>query len=250
MSGGIENPCVTAFFDVDGTLLAPPALERRFFRVLWRHRAIPPSNYLLWFARAAKLVRQGASAIAHANKMYLRGVRTDSCDWLPRGSLTFFPGALARAGWHAARGHAIVLVTGTLAPLAQNVAVALALRLAVRGTTASIGVCATRLEEADGRWTGRILGQAMFGQAKALAIQRFAKHTGLDLARCYAYGDSTNDRWMLHCVGHPVATNPSADLDRTAQLHGWPVLQWNGQAPIRREPPHAGAARQPTETCG
>src|SRR2546430_9682831 len=58
----------------------------------------------------------------------------------------------------------------------------LVVRLAARGVTASVGVCATRLEAVDGRWTGRILGEAMFGEAKArrvrqLAHERSEEHT-------------------------------------------------------------------------
>jgi len=50
----------------------------------------------------------------------------------------------------------------------------------------------------------------------------------LDLERCFAYGDSTSDWWMLEAVGRPAAVNPSGDLARIAGRNGWQVLRWNG----------------------
>src|SRR5712692_4351721 len=65
---------VAAFFDVDGTLLARPSLERRFFWMLRYRRAIRRKNYLLWMVEAVRLAPRGIATMAQANKMYLRGV--------------------------------------------------------------------------------------------------------------------------------------------------------------------------------
>ena len=155
----------------------------------------------------------------------------------------FFPEAMERVAWHAQCGHAIVLVSGTLAPLAKEVAIALAARLAVRGIAASIGVCATRLEEANGKWTGRIVGEAMFGEAKARAVRRLAAEEGFELAGCYAYGDGASDRWLLDAVGKPAAVNPSEDLARIARRRDWPVLWWreDKENETQRHPDRVGA---------
>jgi HAD superfamily hydrolase (TIGR01490 family) len=223
---------VAAFFDLDGTLIPQPSLERRLFRDLRYRRAIPIGNYFLWLARAARLAPQGIEMMRHANKMYLRG--TSHCGQPPRQSSgqaemavpRFFPAAMDQVAWHAKQGHGIVLVSGTLAPLANEMAVALVVRLAVRGMEASVGVCATRLEENDGRWTGRIIGEAMFGEAKARAVRRIATERKFDLSQCYAYGNCVNDRWMLEAVGRPAAVNPSRGMARLAGRRGWPVLSW------------------------
>jgi HAD superfamily phosphoserine phosphatase-like hydrolase len=238
-------------------------LERRFFWALRYRRAIPAKNYFLWVAHAVRLAPDGIATMAHANKMYLRGVRSDrggvgaqarlggQANSLKAPPPRFFSDALARVAWHVAQKHAIVLVSGTLAPLAHQVAVALALRMAARGISASIGVCATRLEQAQDTWTGRILGDAMFGEAKARAIRRIGAAEGFDLQHCYAYGDTASDRWMLAAVGRPAAVNPSPDLDRIARLHDWPVLLWNNKEVGKHR--EAGCARVPrakTESLG
>jgi HAD superfamily hydrolase (TIGR01490 family) len=231
---------VAAFFDLDGTLIARPSLERRFFAELRCRRAIPVGNYFLWLAQAAWLAPRGIQMMRNANKMYLRGVRTRNNGFpsdggqLPgktseQGRMTvprFFQDGVDQVAWHAQQGHSIVLVSGTLAPLAQQMAFVLVVRLAVRGIAASVAVCATRLEENDGRWTGRIVGDAMFGEAKARAVRELARKKGLSLAHCYAYGDCINDRSMLEAVGRPSVVNPSGGMERLAGQRGWRVLAW------------------------
>jgi HAD superfamily phosphoserine phosphatase-like hydrolase len=246
MSGETECPArVAAFFDLDGTLMGGPSLERRFFRMLRYRREIGIKNYLLWLGEAVRLAPRGIAGIMQGNKMYLRGVR------VPQGSgeiertavadsgggsggrgaarmcvSMFFSDALDRVAWHASQGHAIVIVSGTLEPLARGAARSLEAAVAMRGKAAEVHVMATRLEEAAGSWTGRIAGGAMFGEEKARAVRKLAAAWGLDLARSYAYGDSAGDRWMLAAVGRPAAVNAGEDLGQIARLHGWAEMQW------------------------
>jgi HAD superfamily hydrolase (TIGR01490 family) len=236
MNGAAGNTgCVAAFFDVDGTLVAGPSLERRFFRLLRYRRAIPAGNYLRWLAEAVRLAPRGIEAMRHANKKYLRGVAVGGAG---EGGLkpapTFLQEAVERVAGHALQGHAIVLVSGTLEPLAQEAARALEEQLAGRGIVAAIGVCATRLEVAGERWTGRVIGEAMYGETKARAVRRLAAKMQLDLTRCYAYGDSLSDRWLLAAVGRPVAVNPAAELARMARQWDWPALHWKKKEPPQR----------------
>jgi HAD superfamily hydrolase (TIGR01490 family) len=249
-----EKSCgVAAFFDLDGTLVALPSLERRLFRTLRYRRLIPSRSYFLWLKEALRLMPRGISAILQGNKMYLRAVQIlngrgegdgEVSSWHKSGHQaegqasapprrnprlpvpTFFAQAIETVAWHAKQGHEIVLLSGTLAPLAREAARALEAELRTRGIAVTIRVIATRLEEMEGRWTGRILGEAMFGEAKARATKRLAAEMGLDLERCFAYGDGLDDRWLMAGVGRPAAVNPSTDLASVARERGWPILKW------------------------
>jgi HAD superfamily hydrolase (TIGR01490 family) len=223
-----------AFFDVDGTLLAKPSLERRFFRDLrWRGR-VPATNYLRWIVETIRLGLRDVRRSAQGNKMYLRGISVEilaSRSTFPgRAFAAFFPAAIQCVWWHALRGDSIVLVSGTLRPLAEIAKFTLERELLWRGLEVKVSVLATQLEIRDGRWTGRVAGAAMFGEEKALAIKRFARERGIPLAQCSAYGDSSLDRWMLASVGHPVAINPTRRLRRVARLHGWQILAWTHES--------------------
>ena len=50
---------VAAFFDLDGTLVALPSLERSFFRMLRCRAAIPAKNYFLWLGKRCGWYRAG-----------------------------------------------------------------------------------------------------------------------------------------------------------------------------------------------
>ena len=280
-----------AFFDIDGTLLAKPSLERRFVWELQRQGKISARNYLVWLTETLRLGLRNPRdlrAIVQTNKSYLRSVRaeilssvnpshansfsatspnttafntnpsdmTSSITTLPdatsfgatsfnarpsamnpggadHGSATpgswlpeFFPAAIQRVWWHALRGDAIVLVSGTLAPLADIVRFTLERELLWRGVECKIFPVATKLEIADGRWTGSVEGAAIFGEEKAFAVKESARAQNISLARCSGYGDSSLDRWMLAEVGHAFAVNPTRRLQRIARSSGWPILHW------------------------
>ncbi len=253
---------IAAFFDLDGTLMAGPSMERRFFRMLRYRREIGVRNCFLWLREAVRLMPRGIREMLQANKMYLRGVqsfheREARGNGISSGQKggghkaerqevgrsrgnprlpvpAFFAEAIERVAWHAGQGHAAVIVSGTLEPLAEEARRSLEAQLEARGLATRIRVCATRLEARNGRWTGKILGDAMFGEAKARALKQLADEMQFDLGRCFAYGDSANDRWLMEAVGWPAAVNPSKSLAGISRMHGWPILDWNRKENLTR----------------
>jgi len=217
------------FFDVDGTLIEKPSLERRYFRALRHEGKFPLRNGLAWLAEAARLAPKGLAYAMQGNKAYLRGIRSSGLRANRAGDdAAFFSEALERVARHAMNGERVVLVTGTLEFLAEGVAQRLRSELSRRHARADIQVCATRIEERDRRWTGRVLGQPMFGAAKAVAVWWYAKRWKLCLADCSAYGDSALDEWMLGSVGNPVAVNPDSELRAVARRQNWEIVKWSG----------------------
>ena len=94
------------------------------------------------------------------------------------------------------------------------------------------GVVATRMQIAEGRYTGDIDYYA-YAENKAIAIKDLALQNGYDLSRSYAYSDSITDIHMLDVVGHPYAVNPDRELRRQAEERGWPVLVFTRPVTLR-----------------
>lgn len=69
-------------------------------------------------------------------------------------------------------------------------------------------ICAP-LEVVGDRYTGKLTGEPVIGQGKAVGIKKHASDFGVDLATCFAYGDDITDIPMLSCVGNPRLVNPS-----------------------------------------
>jgi HAD superfamily hydrolase (TIGR01490 family) len=225
---------IAAFFDLDGTLIPFPTLERRLVSALLYRHAIPISNVAWWPLAFARLAARGLAHARQANKMHFRGISAELTARLAgqltgRPRLPFFPQALDCVAWHASQGHRIALVTGTPQFLARCVAFSLEEQLAQRGLAITVLVRATILEGAAGRWTGRVSGEPMFGGAKATAVDSLASRLHLDPRHCYGYGDSLHDCPMLERLGHPIAANPSQSLRRCAIRRGWQVADWEVQ---------------------
>ncbi len=66
---------------------------------------------------------------------------------------------------------------------------------------------ANELEIADGRLTGRIIGDVVDREGKARALREFAAEVGIDVAATIAIGDGANDLDMLAAAGLGVAYN-------------------------------------------
>jgi HAD superfamily hydrolase (TIGR01490 family) len=215
------NP-VGAFFDLDKTLLPAPSIEKRFLRFAASRGKLGFAQMAQWAARFISTIALDPLAATQGNKALFS--RMSTCiarDWEARMQtrpLRFFSSGLRLLEWHATRGHRIFLVTGAPAHLAAIAA----LHLPV-----PVEIVATQLEQLDGRWTGRILGEHMCSAAKRRAIDRIAAAEGIDLACSFAYGDSYFDVDMLECVAFPTAVNPTELLERLAQQRGWPILEWH-----------------------
>jgi alcohol-forming fatty acyl-CoA reductase len=240
MSSRVTPPAqIAAFFDLDGTLLPSPSLEWRFIAWLAGRDAIDGGHLGHWFGHFARNFWHDPYAATFENKHYLGGLRGSlAADWersLGPDSLSCFAFGIGRIAWHHAQGHRVFLVSGTLGPLA---------RAAARRLPGPIEACATELETHDGRWTGRLAGEHLRGEAKARAVRRLAAGHDLDLGESYAYGNCLADLPMLEAVGHPVAVNPELGLERIACSEGgnrggtsrdWRVCKWKTTEPSRHQ---------------
>lgn len=114
---------------------------------------------------------------------------------------------------HKAEGRRVVLATTTPYDLVKPLADALELD----------DVLATRYTEQDGRYTGGIVGDFVWGRGKLATARRWADERGIDLADSWAYSDSVFDLPLLAAVGRAVAVNPDPRLTLVALARRWPI---------------------------
>ncbi len=223
------EPDVTAaaFFDVDNTIMQGASIfhlarglhRRKFFTT----RDIAGAVWQQLYFRIAGVEDPEHIAKARSSALaFIAGHRVTELEELGEEifdenmAARIWPGTRAIAQQHLDRGERVWLVTA--API--EIATVIARRL---GLTGALGTVA---EHVDGVYTGELVGEMLHGEGKAVAVRAIAEREGLDLQRCSAYSDSSNDLPMLSLVGHPCAVNPDAKLRAHAKANGWRVRDY------------------------
>src|SRR6478672_1439832 len=220
----IPDPAAGAFFDVDNTLMRGASIYY-FARGLAARKMFGPMDLARMAWGQACYRMRGAENADHidaareAALTFVAGHRVDDivslCEEIYDDTMAdrIWEGTRELAQRHLEAGQRVWLVTASPVELAGIIASRL-------GLTGALGTVA---ESVDGVYTGRLVGGLLHGEAKVAAIEALALREGLDLARCAAYSDSSNDIPMLELVGHPAAVNPDSRLRVQARARGWPV---------------------------
>jgi len=221
------DPQAAAFFDIDNTIVRGASIFH-LARGLYARKFFTSRDIARFAYMQAKYVLLGAENmddVAAARQTALSFIEGHSVEDLHRAGEEIFdeyiarriwPGTRALAQMHIDAGQRVWLVSATPVELSETIAARL-------GLTGGLGTVA---EIADGRYTGRLVGEPLHGPAKAAAVRKLAMREGLDLERCSAYSDSANDIPLLTLVGHPCAINPDAKLRSHAKQHGWRIRDY------------------------
>ena len=218
------DPTAAAFFDVDNTMMMGASL-------FWFARGLAARKYFS-SRDLAKFVWQQAKFRVAGNESAddMHTIRENALAFVAdrpvaeivQASEEIYDELMADRIWtgtrvlaqkHLDAGQRVWLVTATPVELASIIAHRL-------GLTGALGTVA---EVVDGRYTGRLVGELMHGEAKAEAVMALAEREGLDLSRCTAYSDSANDLPMLSLTGTAVAVNPDTELRAVARARGWTI---------------------------
>jgi HAD superfamily hydrolase (TIGR01490 family) len=208
-----------AIFDLDGTLVRGSS-ERLFWRYLVARNAQGPRQIAAYLLFLLRYLPTGGIHTLKKNKAYLCGLRRADVDALAEDFVAtrlvqrLRDAVVQRLRQHVLRGDAVVLLTGTIEPIAQ----ALARRLGVRY------VCATLCSERHGRYLAQPPETHPFGAAKLGLARQLAAQIGCELKGAAAYGDSRHDLFLLEAVSEPVAVSPDAALSRVALARDWEII--------------------------
>jgi HAD superfamily hydrolase (TIGR01490 family) len=217
-----KTSVVAAILDVDHTLVPRTSVERMFVLYLWNHGRLRFQDFLRTI-RSLLIDGHGPLSVRiKSNKVYLAGRPVRAMEYLAGDFVADWvrPAvsrrALAALEDHRRQGHRLLLLTGCpeflIRPLAEDL-----------GIDSIIG---SRLEEKDGRWTGRLIPPHPYGEAKRGLLETWAKRETVCLDQSHAYADSPADTAVFEAVGYPHVVNPGRVMRRLAADRGWPVLDW------------------------
>ena len=226
---------VAAFFDLDKTILATSsayAFGKEFFNngLITRQDALD-----LYLSKASYMLVGHSSDQMDASRDHLsqliKGWDVDEVTRITTDTMhhvvapAIYSEARELIEEHRAAGHEVIIISASADILVEPIAAELGVDTVV----------ATTLEVVDGKLTGTIL-RYLKGDAKAEAIEQFAREHDYDLARSYAYSDSATDIPMLAAVGNPVAVNPDRALRKHAMSQGWQLRTFKNPEPLIQMP--------------
>lgn len=210
-----------AIFDVDGTLVSGKSTEKRFVGWLLSRGHLGPRQLLsaAWFV--VRWFPVFGRHVFRKNKAYLSGLSVEVVAEEARlfvesvpDSLWIEP-ALAALRRHKEVGHQVMLLSGTLQPIAEG----LCSRL---GADQCLG---TRCNVKGGIFTASPPVQHPFYDEKASMLTSICETYRIAAADVYAYADSVFDVPFLCKVGHPVAVRPDAKLAEWATANNHRILR-------------------------
>jgi phosphoserine phosphatase len=181
-----------------------------------------------------------AADVVRARAALLSGAPVSCLDRL-QGQMQWTHGARALVGAARRAGHRAGVVTSGVAQVAERLVDGLQLDF----------LAANRLETADGRLTGRVVGEVVGGGGRGRALVRFAESYGVPLTQSVAVGCGTEAAELLRLAGLGVvlaAARPTEDEPgRSAHLD---ALQFvlglrtdDPEEPVRPEDVLAAARR-------
>lgn len=215
---------VTAYFDLDGTLLDASS-EKTLTGLLSRRRPwrIPLGATMWSLGFVGNLLRGRSVYDAARNRGHLAmsnwgTLRRYSAELVQtklskRVSLE----ALERLDWHKQQDHRLVLVTATVMPMAQAMADYL-------GMDAVYG-CGPK--EMNGILSGSESGWSVpRRKGKVPIVQADAESVGHNLSDCWGYGNTHADSFFMEITGNPVAINAEGRLKTIAKEKDWAQFEW------------------------
>lgn len=215
---------VAAYFDLDGTLLNASS-EKTLTSLLAKRRPwrIPHATVAWVLGTTFALLTGKAPYDALRNRGHLSlaswKVLERYSDEIATSVLKakISPGAWERLEWHRSQGHRLVLVTATVAPMAEAMA-------RVLGMDEVYG-CGPEVR--TGMLSGSERGWSVpRRKGKVPVVEKDAQMNGHDLSKCYGYGNTLADSWFMRICGHAIAVNPESSLEKFANDHQWEILYW------------------------
>lgn len=211
------------FFDLDNTLVTKSTglLYYRYLRQKG-HASFTDTLKALYFWLRYRMNSLDIKSLAEREVRKVTGMSEramiELCDRWFHDMVRYYisPRAIEAVNEHRAKGHLLAILSAAT-PYTVN-PVKKFLRI-------EHGLC-TRLEVAEGRFTGRLVEPYCYGEGKLYWAERFVNKLGVRLEDFYFYTDSYTDLPVLERVGMPRPVNPDRLLEAEANRRGWPITRF------------------------
>jgi HAD superfamily hydrolase (TIGR01490 family) len=217
---------ILALFDLDHTLL-PRDSDEQWVAFLIERGALDRDRYDAANHDLTARFNRGEAGAIEFTEFYLSTLAPFDEDKLLQWRSEYIaqeirpyisPAATALVDAHRSAGDLVVLTTAVFRFLADPIAIEFGID----------HVIATEAQQVDGRYTGRITGQANMREGKFERLVSWLAARGrtiADFRESWFYADSLNDLPLLSRVTHPVVVNAGPVLAAHGRHMGWRELR-------------------------
>lgn len=209
-------------FDLDNTLINDQ-IQKVLLKHLFEKGVINLFLYLkivLWFLLYRLKILKNPKKIMEYGFSFLRDKKTEELEKIVdeffKENLNkhIFKNALKIIQEHKSKNRIIIIISNSPQQLLERMSKYLYVDYFI----------GTRLELKNGKFTGKIENDIMYGENKVKALKNFAQENNLSLENSWAYSDHESDIPLLTIVFHPVVVNPISSLRKIAKVNNWPIL--------------------------
>lgn len=209
-------------FDLDKTLIRGYS-QKIFLNYLFKKRVIKLIPYIIisiWFAGYKLGLIKSPKKIMEYAFSFAEGWATQKLDSLVNDfferelKYLIFKEGVEVIKEHKIKNRELLILSNSIDFLVKRIAIYLGIKNYI-GTT---------LEIIDGKLTGKIAGDIVYGENKVPVVKEYISKNKLTLDNSWAYGDHVSDLPILEIVRYPFAVNPSPELRREVEKRKWPII--------------------------
>ena len=212
-------------FDLDGVIIKGQS-QQLFLDYIFSKKLVGLFFYLkicFWFILYKLGMVKRPQKVMNFAFSFLDGKKVDDTDKITADFFNeklkkfIFPEIVDIIREHRANGRKLLIVSNSADIIVKKVAAFLGIENYV----------CTQLEAINGKFTGKILGDIVYGKNKVKFAKEFIKKNNLSFNNSYSYADHISDLNLLLEISKPYAVNPDRGLLKEAKKRNWPILIFN-----------------------
>lgn len=209
-------------FDVDNTI-AKGYIQKKFLDYLYKNKKITINYYLkisFWFLLYKFGLIHNPKDIMEYAYSFLKDKYVEDFNKIIKDFLKnnfkklFYEEAKKLIETFKKEGKKIIVISTLPEPILKQIAECFKIDYYI----------GTKLETNNLRYTGKIIGNIVYGKEKLSSVKKFISENNLNPEKIWSYADHISDFDLLEIANYPFVVNPNRLSKREALRKNWQVI--------------------------
>jgi len=208
-------------FDVDGTLFKGQT-QKVFLKLLMAKKICKLTDYFfisLWFIAYKLTIIKSTKKIREIAYSKLKGFKVSAIDKIISDNFFLFKDRIFKESYnlineHKKLNHNLLLISASVDPIIKKICNEFKMQ----------EYLCTRLDVQNNKYTGNLLGDALYGQSKCVKIKEYINQSKISFDNILYYADHISDQPVFEFVNVPICVNPDKKLKKIALEKKWKII--------------------------